>query len=73
MIMYTSRLILLGVSDKLTEDSDILIILKLVFDLQNELIIFQCPAETENLESLDIYKDQIPDGVGLHSLRYVDF
>ncbi|XP_068695251.1 snRNA-activating protein complex subunit 3-like [Montipora foliosa] len=29
----------------------------------------KCPAETENLESLDIFKEQIPDGVALHSLR----
>lgn len=37
--------------------------------IQLTMIIFQCPAETESLESLDIFKDQIPEGVQLHSLR----
>ena len=33
------------------------------------LITFQCPADTEGLESIDIYKDPIPDGVELHTLK----
>jgi len=40
------------------------------YRIKTAIIIFQCPAETESLESIDIFKDQIPEGVGLHSLRY---
>jgi len=39
------------------------------YRIKTAIIIFQCPAETESLESIDIFKDQIPEGVGLHSLR----
>ena len=36
---------------------------------KTSLVTFQCPADTEGLESIDIYKDPIPDGVELHTLK----
>ena len=43
-------------------------VLKFTAD-KNSLSTSQCPADTEGLESIDIYKDPIPDGVELHTLR----
>lgn len=35
----------------------------------DKITTFQCPADTEGLESIDIYKEPIPDGVELHTLK----
>ena len=37
--------------------------------IKKSLVSLQCPADTEGLESLDIFREPIPDGVELQSLK----
>ena len=56
-------------------NSSVIVVLVKLHQTQNftadkiSLTTFQCPADTEGLESIDIYKDPIPDGVELHTLK----
>lgn len=54
-------------------NSSIIVVLIKLQQTQNftadKITTFQCPADTEGLESIDIYKEPIPDGVELHTLK----